>query len=34
MLTEGGFVIDSIDTNPDLPPIAHSDALNSFLLDR
>lgn len=34
MLTEGGFVIDSIDTNPDLPPIAHSDALNCFLLDR
>lgn len=34
MLTEGGFVIDSIDTNPDLPPIAHSDALNSFLVER
>lgn len=25
---------DSIDTNPDLPPIAHSDALNSFLVER
>ena len=34
MLTEDGFVIDSIDTNPDLPPIAHSDALNSFLVER
>ena len=31
ILTDGGFVIDSIDTNPDLPPIAHSDALNDYL---
>lgn len=32
--TEDGFVIDSIDTNPSLPPIVHSDALNDYLLAR
>ena len=34
MLTDDGFVIDSIDTNPDLPPIAHGDALNDYLMAR
>lgn len=33
-ITREGFVIDSIDTNPDLPPIAHSDELNDYLLAR
>ncbi len=34
ILTEDGFVIDSIDTNPELPPIAHSERLNDYLLAR
>lgn len=33
-LTQDGFIIDSIDTNPSLPPIAHSDTLNDYLLKR
>lgn len=34
MLTADGFVIDSIDTNPNLPHTAHSDELNEYLLAR
>lgn len=34
ILTEDGFVVDSIDTNPELPPIAHSERLNDYLLAR
>lgn len=32
--TRDGFIIDSVDTNPALPPIAHSKQLNDFLLER
>lgn len=34
IFTDDGFVIDSIDTNPDLPPVAHSDELNDYLMTR
>ncbi len=34
IFTDDGFVIDSIDTNPDLPVIAHSDRLNGYLMAR
>lgn len=32
--TRDGFIIDSVDTNPALPPVAHSKQLNDFLLER
>ena len=34
ILTEDGFVIDRFSTSPALPPVAHSDKLNDYLLDR
>lgn len=34
ILTSDGFIIDSIDTNPDLPLVAHGDEFNDYLLER